>query len=174
MHGLLSDVLVHEEVDPKLKVWAVELRRQRWELALRRDRIPAGLVDGHIVSRAVEMHASDLQVPVRKDDEADVSLTLLGDRRLSFLGNQRKPVALDVGKDAPKVGLEVHSLCIGENVHSTAKRIRRARTKLRAISTVATRHLVHGVLQALARTSGIRVEVRPGGILRQRSFWNRR
>ena len=151
----------------------MELRGQRRKLPFRRNRIPAGLVDRDIFRRAIKEHSLD--VAVGKYLEAYVCLTLLGDRRLRFLGDQWKPVALDVRKDALQVGLEVDSLRVGENVHSTAKRVRRARAELRAVAiTVAVGHLVDGVLQVLARASSIGVEVRLGGILRLRSFGTRR
>ena len=171
MHGLSPDILVHEEVNPKLKVWAVELRRQRRKLALRRDGIPAGFVDGDVVSRTVEVHASDLQVTVGKNDEADVGFTLLGDWRLNLLRQQRFPVALDVCKDAPQVGPEVHSLRIGENISARAERAFRTWAEVTAATRTAAVERLANVIsgQVIAH-----IEVRLGWVLGGRCLRNRR
>src|ERR1700710_2866197 len=92
--------LVDQVVDAQFELGAVEVLRERRELAFARDRTPAGAVDGLVVRGAVEMHGRILDAAVGEDRETDVALALLVERGLSLGRDEGVPVALDVGENA--------------------------------------------------------------------------
>ena len=113
-HGCLLGGSVDEVVDAEFEVGAVELTRQRGELAYAGDGAPGGAVEGVVVGGAVEEHTAD--AAVGKDDEADLGDALLVEGRAGFFGNEREPGVVDLADDFFEVGIEVDAHGVGEDI----------------------------------------------------------